>query len=297
MPEARLLLRAAGAAVGDETLRAVASRSWFDPSRALVFTHIPKTAGTAVRYGLERSLGVPGLDVSGRRAGELTEDPTLHPLVYGHLAPTRTMAWAPGAQHITLLREGRVRLLSHWAYWRSIPSGYTSGFWGDTIQRVSRGAFRDMLLAPEVVTQVDNHSVRMLLGDHPLIPPTGRIDPRHDQELSAAAVAMLNRFSFVDVVENGQWVARLRAWLGRGFELPRLNETPRAEASARTDLSRHLTQETLDLVGFLTRLDNLVWSSVVAELMPGVSVRALSDASFISTVARHAMLLAPDPAS
>jgi hypothetical protein len=56
-------------------------------------------------------------------------------------------------------------------------------------------------------------TLRMLLWPHPDIPDGDFIDPRADRRLVDAALARLEGFAFIDLVENPQMADDLQAWL------------------------------------------------------------------------------------
>src|SRR5215216_3882249 len=109
------------------------------PQSPLVFTHIPKTAGTSLREAVVASLKPEVVfDGFGRAMlGSFSDIDSLHPsirrqvalepvelpadaqFVSGHIAPSTTRARYPEADHFTVLREPRVRLISAWLFARA----------------------------------------------------------------------------------------------------------------------------------------------------------------------------------
>src|SRR5690349_21530058 len=207
----------------------------YAPGRPLVFSHIPKTAGTSLTAALYRALEpevfVQGMDTSlagtfddfdelGEPArkllylspDELPEDATL---VAGHIGPYTTMNRYPGADHITFLRNPRSRLLSQWMHLRALTEfdlrHYGPG--ADTF-RVGWRPLAEYLSLPQVATNTDNTIARFLAWPHPAIPADDFIDPSDDEKIATAAFERLDAMAHVDVVENPALVAGVSTWLG-----------------------------------------------------------------------------------
>jgi hypothetical protein len=307
---------AASAAPPDlaERLRPAAERSRFQDADTIVFTHIPKTGGEAVRVALEGAMGTPG-----RRGfdewlfGDLSDWASIDEerlanvvgahgpavldagakLISGHFSTTTTRSAYPGARHITLLREGRSRLLSLWTFWRGVSRTRLEGWgtWGAAVDASSSGSLRDLLLSSSVVQQVDNVVIRALLWQHPLVPNDRRIDPVHDEALLQEARLVLNSYDFVDVIENPSWSSNLQDWLGRPFNVDRSNATSRPLPHLTANLDEELTDEVLDDLQRLNRLDDRLWRHVARRTMPGANPGSISERAFASTVAKHSRLL------
>ncbi len=269
----------------------------YDPSKAVVFMHVPKTAGTSMLHALREAL-TPRVEFwafdrslfGGFAAFEtmrpeirrtIIESPDELPdhaeFVSGHMALSTTKSRYPSAQFITFLREPATRLLSHWVYWRSLSDEQLAP-WGAgwaAILRQSRSPLRDFLAAESAACQTDNLAVRMLLWPHPLIPDDDFIDERNDAILVQAARERLKSFSLVDAVENPRLAANMGDWLNRPFQLHRLNETRNVPAPHRTSLSAELDQGTIALLRLRSRLDFALWSMVAG--------RAIRDFDPVST--------------
>jgi hypothetical protein len=201
----------------------------------IVFMHIPKTSGVAIRHmlvvALAPSLTVDGLDhslfdssayfdsmdESLRR--QIYSSPSSLPehanLVAGHFALSTLLTAYPLAQRLTILREPFSRLLSHWLYWRQYADTDLAA-WGDWAAqvRMSRQPLVDFLSASSLACQTDNLMLRMLLWPHPLITADHFINPVHDHRLLRDAMMRLRNFDFVDVLEDGALVDNLQRWLG-----------------------------------------------------------------------------------
>jgi hypothetical protein len=285
----------------------------FDSLRPLAFMHVPKTCGTAVTHGLVEALAptvvLGGFDLSLFGAGydfstvderirsQIYVSPASMPkhadLIAGHLAHSTLSAAYPLAQRITLLREPITRLMSHWLYWRHLTDQNLTplGKWGDLVRR-ARTPLANFLDENLLAVQIDNLVVRMLLWPHPLIEATQFIDPRHDSRLVREAMARLDDFDFVDIVEDDAFVEPLQRWLGRSFSYKRLNETPPIPETFRTPLQRELTPLAHERLYTRSRLDLVVWRNVAARRLVAQDVSRLRERTILANVARYALLMA-----
>lgn len=170
----------------------------------IVFTHIPKAAGSALNVSLHRTLQpirpLYGFDHaifgSFRDFDGISENQRQHiyarpedlpgnaDFVGGHFAYSTTRQAFPSARHLTVLREPVARVLSQWVYWRAQDEVSLAG-WGSWSARV-RSAHRPLgafLNDPMAACQTDNLALRMLLWPHPLVPGNGFIKPDDDAVL------------------------------------------------------------------------------------------------------------------
>jgi hypothetical protein len=280
----------------------------YGPGRPLVFSHIPKTAGTSLTAALRDALQ-PGVFVQGMDqclAGdyddfdqfstvardmmylspeELPADATL---VAGHIGPATTMARYPGADHITVLRNPRSRLLSQWMHSRSLTE-FDIRHWGPGAEafRVGWLPLADYLEHRLVATNTDNTITRFLAWPHPLLPGSDYIDPAHDDEIAEAAIARLDAMAHVDVVENPRFVAELGSWLGAPLSESRLNERAYVPRRMRPDFAAELDDRTQELMARRTRIDERLWRYVAAKVLPDEDLDAVLSASFDKAINRY----------
>jgi hypothetical protein len=282
--------------------------------RPLVFMHIPKTSGTALRDGLREVLRSTAciFGIDRRHYGAIRSFETMSPevrqwiyealppangidFVAGHMAYSTLIQSRPAARFMTVLREPRSCILSQWIFMRSFSDETLRawGAWGRVV-RLAREPLIEFLNRPEAACQSDNIAVRMLLCPHPLIPDDGFIDSASDERLTSEAAARLQVFDFVDVIENPRLEDNVRAFLARPFVYRRVNETPSLPSELRVPLEEELTGEALLMVEHRSRLDRELWLSVAAERIAGADPTALSDDIFGRTVTRHAALIRPE---
>jgi hypothetical protein len=281
----------------------------------IVFTHIPKTAGTSLRHALVAALdaagSVHGYDRSlfGAFSGwgsiqpdllssiDYMDDGRLFPrnprLVCGHFSARTTRSRFPCAPHITVLREGRSRVMSLWMFWRS-RCHEEQAVWGEwgLHERKARQPLEEFLADPEVSSLTDNATVRALLWPHPLIPTNGPIEAQHDRQLLGEANRALQQYAFVDVIENPRWTANLGAWLGTKLDVGMSNVTPAMPHKLGGSLAGQLTPNALRSLNRLNRLDTQLWRSVARCSFPGESGKALGEASFVAAIASHSLRFA-----
>lgn len=284
----------------------------YGPGDPLVFNHIPKTAGTslgaALRQALRPAVCVQGIDTSlfggyddvdavrpsMRGYIFLTPDdlPADAALVAGHIAPGTTARRYPGADHITVLRAPQVRLLSQWLHSRSV-SELSLRHWGPAGDAFRAGwrPLRDYLHHRKIAPSIDNTITRFLAFPSPLLQRQEFIDERHDEELFAAAVARLDSFAHVDVIENRAFITELGDWLG--VELPpvRLNERTSVPPRRRPDLAAELDPATRELLDTRCRIDVRIWTHVAERAMPAADAASLLTAGVDGAVQRYAAML------
>jgi Sulfotransferase family len=274
--------------------------------------HIPKSAGTslsdALRTAIEPRAFFSAFDrcnfgsfsdfesiSEDIRKAILTDPAEIPPgvnLIIGHMSFSTTSQINPSAQFMTILREPASRLMSFWLFWRSKVDENLApwGGWGEYV-RLSRRPLREFIRARNISCQVDNQSLRMLLWPHPLVPADDFIDERHDEELVQAAASRLDRFDFVDVIENPDMVVNLQNWLGRPLIFRKLNETEDIPDALKSPVQDELDSETLALIEHRSRLDLKLWQEVVSQRLPQVDLKTFRDQARAESLARHCRLM------
>lgn len=280
----------------------------YGPGNPLVFSHIPKTAGTsltaALREALQPSVFVFGMDqcLAGgydqfdgfnQTARDMMilspeEIPADATLVAGHIGPATTLARFPDADHITFLRNPAVRLLSQWMHGRALTE-FDIRHWGPGAEafRVGWAPLKDYLRHPLVATNTDNTISRFLAWPHPLLPPNDFITETDDDAVAAAAIARIDAMAHVDLVENPEFITALGTWLGFALPETRLNERAYIPKRMQPDFAAELDAETRQLVTERTRIDVRVWKHVAERVLPGVDPDAVLADSFERAITRY----------
>ncbi|HZU80583.1 MAG TPA: hypothetical protein VE991_11755 [Acidimicrobiales bacterium] len=250
--------------------------------KPLVFNHIPKTAGTALIaaliealkpvapfHGYSRSaLGAfatyDKLSPAARRGLVVTpaDIPEGADAVFGHIPPSPTRARFESLNQLTVLREPRTRLVSHWLFSRAHTDSMLRGWsgWGDYVRR-ARLPLAAYLADADVAFISDNLITRFLVWPDERAPMDGFIDPRFDDELFEAAVASLKRFDFVAVTEDGTFTEQLSAWLGRELRLLRVNESPPMPRGLQCDVAAEC-DAAASLIEERSRIDARLWDEL-----------------------------------
>jgi hypothetical protein len=213
-------------------------------------------------------------------------------LVAAHMAVSTTMRAYRGAQYVTVLREPYSRILSQWLYWRTLSDDGIAvwGKWGPFL-RQARNPLSEFLTCGDVACQVDNLAVRMLLWPHVLIPEDDFIAPCHDDMLLGEAMTVLDRFAFVDLVENPDLRLNFERWLGRHFTYARVNETPPVPPQLKVSLREELTPQALGLLEARGRLDLKLWLALARKRMPHLKAEMFRERIVIGNVVRNAWLM------
>lgn len=282
----------------------------YAPGHPLVFCHIPKSAGTSLQAALIEALqpelvvrgvdlallGGYDLDTLGSKwrsmyifdPEELSADAAF---VTGHLSPGTTMSRYPDADHMTTLRNPRLRVVSQWIHSRAL-SEFDLRHWGSAgaAYRIGRQPFVEYLQSEMIAPNVDNTITRFLTWPHPLLQRSTFIPTSHDDELLAAAIDRLDQFAHVGVVENPSFLADLGAWLGRELPNSRLNERTSIPRSRRPDLAAEMSPSTIELLDHRTRLDRQIWTHVAGTTLD-VDPDQLLQASWKKSIDRYASAL------
>jgi hypothetical protein len=284
----------------------------YGPGHPLVFSHIPKTAGTALALALQHALR-PAVFVHGSDlvllAGyddlksispaersrlflspqELAADATL---VAGHIGPATTMARYPGADHITVLRAPHVRILSQWLHGRALTE-FNLRHWGPNAEafRVAWRPLGEYLDHAMLAPNIDNTITRFLAWPHPALSRTEFIAESDDDAVLSAALERLDTFGYVNVVENPRFQEELGEWLGRELPITRANERTAVPKRKRPDMAVELDTRTRELLAYRTRLDTQIWKSVATRVLPDAEPDQVLDGALQKTVDRYREML------
>lgn len=284
----------------------------YGPGHPLVFNHIPKTAGTslgaALQAVLQPDVAVQGIDVSlfGGYDDVDSIRPTMRPYVFlspeelpadaslvaGHIAPGTTSVRYPGADHITVLRAPQVRLLSQWLHSRGVTE-LSLRHWGPAGDAFRAGwrPLREYLQHRGIAPSVDNTMTRFFAYPHALLQRQEFIAERDDAALFDAAVARLDSFQHVNVVENTAFLAELGEWLGAELPQRQLNERMSVPPRMRPDLTAELDAETRALLDHRHRIDARLWTHVVQRVLPDADAAALLGQTIERAVERYRAML------
>lgn len=280
-------------------------------ARPIVFSHIPKCAGTSIRsallealepqrdhYFLDFSL-VGGYDriedASPALQAKFIRDPMDLPesdLVTGHISPGTTQVRYPGAPHLTVLRNPACRVISQWVHSRSMTELDLRN-WGPSYPtRIARRPLVEYLQHEMIAPNIDNAITRFLVWPNDLLAPTALIDPADDDALFDLAMARLDSFLHVNVVENPDFMKELGTSLGVTLEGLRLNDRASYPPVVRTDLASEMTPETREILDFRTRIDRRVWTAVAQRVLPDADHGAILEEGIADSVRRYSALSA-----
>lgn len=280
----------------------------------VVFSHIPKCAGTSITQALQAALAptkpIYYLDralVGGYDDFAQLDEAALSKFVFspeelpdadyvsGHITPGTTMVRYPDAPHVTILRNPQSRLISQWVHGRSLTD-LNLRHWGPAYAfRIARRPLGEYLRHEMIAPNIDNTITRFLTWPHAALQPTSFIDESEDEVLFETAIKTLDAFVHVDVVENRAFLARLGDSLGVTLTGGRLNDRSAHPPVVPTDLASELDQETTALLDHRTRLDRRIWEHVVEQVMPGADAAQLLADGLADSVRRYSALPARKP--
>ena len=279
--------------------------------RRIGFMHVPRTSGTTLVHEIGRGMGArrSAYALDPVLFGDFTDfDSLARPhrrmvhldarrlprradLIAGHLS--RATLRASGRESLmTVLREPRSRLLSHWMFWRNHTDAELRplGRWGERV-KLARAPLSVFLSDRTVACQTDNIVTRMLLWPDPRIPVDGHIEPDADEGLREAAIAALDRFAFADLIENPGLHANLGSWLGMSLRYERRNETRPLAPGRTTSLDREMDLLTCSLMTQRCRLDTALWTHLAGRRL-GAAAPAIRRQAEQAGLRRCALLLA-----
>ncbi len=279
----------------------------YDPTKPVLFMHVPKCSGSSLRRALTAALkpSVPITAYDRVLFGDFNNfdsiSDTLKSSIYlnakdipensdfvvGHVSFSTLFERFPNGQSLTIFREPVSRLLSIWLYWRSFTDEQLLpwGGWADIV-RNSRRPLADFLRNKANAAQTDNQALRMLLWPHPSIPEDDFIDERHDATLVEEAFKRLDRFSFVDVIENTAFDDNLKQWLKRPVVREMVNETAITAQVLNTPLNNELTDDCWKLLESRSRLDLSLWQAIVTRRMKKINPLILRNRTLEATISR-----------
>jgi hypothetical protein len=275
--------------------------------------HIPKTSGIATALAIVDAIKPPRTFFGFDRAffGAFNQFDTLapdtrglihfspatlprgEPVIRAHMALSTLRAAYPNGRFMTVLREPRCRLLSHYLFWRGFTHEQLEpwGAWA-TYSRIAEQPLAAFLTDPRIACQTDNIATRLLLWPHPAIPPGAFIDPTHDATLIDQATNALASLDFADLTENPAFTRNLATFLATPPPvLARHNETPALPPHLRMPAARALSRDALAALRARSRLDHALWRSLATTR--GIAEPShLAEDSLLRGAARFADLLA-----
>lgn len=257
--------------------------------------------------------GIPQLisDQGGQRVGGIYASPALMPadgdMIAGHFSRSTLVTRFPDIKIMTILREPRTRVLSHWFYLRDYTDDTLESFgsWGPRLAS-ARQPFGTFISSRDVACLTDNIITRLLLWPHQDIPDDDFIAPSSDERLIAQALERLREMDFVDVIENRFMRQRLFAWMEKTWRQTmwsrierRVNgPLPSRANAARPPLfgaCRAMKDELSGSVGTVltarSRLDSVLWRRAVKSLDNADSILGQEHAYFEETCRRYDRLL------
>ncbi|WBH15797.1 glycosyltransferase family 2 protein [Sphingomonas radiodurans] len=261
--------------------------------RPVAFIHIPRTAGTACREALDRSLPDGAVLSLGARA--VVEGHAGNPATAARLAPLlretevlvshishgfgAAIGW--DCRYATILRDPRARVRSHHGFLVAPPNAPLQGTpladW-PLAALLRKGVIPGNLMLAKILgeppepvrwPQIDGRFPRyagfglpaaLWTGDMDALTTLPDLAPDHDEEKVARALAIIERdFLFVGLQERlGEHLAHLAAAL----DIPAIGEIPRVNVSRDTT---ELSPADEEAITAYNALDRLLYDAIAAR--------------------------------
>jgi hypothetical protein len=185
--------------------------------------------------------------------------------VFGHISPSTTRARYTDGSWLTVLREPRSRLVSHWLFSRAHTDRMLRGLgtWADYV-KAARRPLAEYLGDPTLAFCTDNLMLRALVGPHELAPFDRFIEAAAEDELLAEGLASLDAFDFAGVVDDPDLAGQLSCWLGRPIAMQRSNESPLMPKGLQCDVVDEC-RRAAGLIAHHSRLDAALWDHIASR--------------------------------
>jgi hypothetical protein len=260
----------------DEMQQAPAETAAPTPEDAprIVFLHIEKTAGTAIRTAIEPLLGgrrLWDLDRDGRPGNAPPEELAACGMVAGHFTITDARHVPAPRRIFTVLREPRERLLSLAHYYRRHTEEGVAPR-GREVMRIARGCTLEEFLAhpdPLVRGSVQNVMTCMLAGDYRPVGTDAYARPWEGPRAAISGPALLARaltnlfaldfIGFVDRLEEDRAALMAAIGLPDPGAFPRINTRDLVNARLAPQPVAEITPRVAALVDAATDLDRMLY--------------------------------------
>lgn len=274
--------------------------------------HIPKSAGTALAnaimalhpfsnetHGWDRSLfgsydEFDTWDQSRRPWMFLSTDeiPDGKDFIFGHIALSNILTRYSDARIFTVIRHPFSRIMSFWTFWRGKPDGLQSdvGTYAEYVY-LARGSLESFLSNVSISPQTDNVVARMLLWPHVLIPDDDFIQEHHINDIVELCLNKLEKFDFIDVYENEDWVRNFQSWLGLPIAVGMDNVTESPAPDLRSNIHHELSESCKEYMIQRTQIDDIIWRTIALRYLAPLKVDHLYNKTFEYSIEKFDRIL------
>lgn len=179
-------------------------------------------------------------------------------LLIGHFVLDTILDYEPEII-ITILREPRSRILSHYFFWRSVPIEVAMSWLPYSVSMYAKTqSFEKFIENSEVADQIDNLLCRQI-ADQKLIPQGRYIREDEDECIIQSCFKKINLFSYIGFTEYfGDIVQYVSDLFSSHLDSYHINKTKCQQLATKNKISPNL--ELMEGNNSLTRLDQQIYA-------------------------------------
>lgn len=248
--------------------------------KKFAFMHVPKCAGSSLSIILQSCFKIEDIcpkrldiflfgrfnprQIINKEIRDLIilddeiESVKKYKLLTGHFALDTILDYDPEII-ITILREPRSRILSHYFYWRSLPLEVAMSWFPYSVSMYAKTqSFEEFIENNKVADQIDNLLCRQI-ADQKLIPKERYIREDEDECIIQNCLERINLFSYIGFTEYFDDIVQyISALFSSHLDSCHINTTKYQQLINKTNISTNLGL--MERINSLTRLDQQIYT-------------------------------------